>query len=448
MASISHDGNGLRRILFFGPDGKRHAIHLGRMTQKNAESFRARIAEILGDKALDRRHDDDLVDWIRNVDDKIHKKLAAKALVPPRQDAKQTTLGPFIDRYVATRSDVKKGTAITYGHVRRSLISKFGAGKPLADITITNANEWRIGLGNSKGTGEGLGKGEGLGPNTVKRRCSIARQFFKAAVEDRLIAVNPFGHMKKLGVRGNKERQHFIKPEDAQRVLDACPDAQWRLIFALSRFGGFRCPSEHLALRWNDVDFVGGKFESKSESPAMFVRSPKTAHHEGHESRVVPMFPELRPYLEDAFELAEEGAEFVITGHRDAGRNLRTTFKKIIRRAGLEPWPKLFQNLRSTRQTELEEIFPSHVVCGWMGNSEKVAREHYSQTTVDHFAKAVAGAEEKAAQNPAQTAANQTGPEDTEALPESEMCFTVSNGQEWSGVQVGPEGFEPPTKGL
>jgi hypothetical protein len=62
---------------------------------------------------------------------------------------------------------------------------------------------------------------------------------------------------------------------------------------------------------------------------------------------------------------------------------------RIIRRAGLEPWPKLFHNLRATRQPELEESFSSHVVCAWIGNSEKVARKHYLQVTVGQFAKAV-----------------------------------------------------------
>ena len=33
-----------------------------------------------------------------------------------------------------------------------------------------------------------------------------------------------------------------------------------------------------------------------------------------------------------------------------------------IKRAGLTPWPKLFQNLRSTRETELAETFPLHVM--------------------------------------------------------------------------------------
>ncbi len=50
--------------------------------------------------------------------------------------------------------------------------------------------------------------------------------------------------------------------------------------------------------------------------------------------------------------------------------------------------PKIFHNLRATRQTELEEENPSHVVCAWLGNSEIVARKHYLQVTDAHFANA------------------------------------------------------------
>ncbi len=58
-------------------------------------------------------------------------------------------------------------------------------------------------------------------------------------------------------------------------------------------------------------------------------------------------------------------------------------------RAGLKPWAKLFHNLRASRQTELENDFPSHVVCKWIGNSERIARKHYLQVTEAHYAKAV-----------------------------------------------------------
>ena len=65
--------------------------------------------------------------------------------------------------------------------------------------------------------------------------------------------------------------------------------------------------------------------------------------------------------------------------------NLRTRFHKIIERAGLVPWERAFHNLRATRQTELEDGFPSHVVCAWMGNSESTARKHYLQVRDEHF---------------------------------------------------------------
>ncbi len=185
--------------------------------------------------------------------------------------------------------------------------------------------------------------------------------------------------MKGIGTQSNSSRFYFVTREMAEKVLAACPDNQRQLIFALSRYGGLRCPSEHLALRWCDVDLPGGR---------MTVHSPKTEHHEGKAQRVVPIFPELRPYLEDAYQLAEPGAVYVITRYRDAKANLRTHMERIIEKAGLQPWPKLFQNLRSTRQTELAEEWPAHKVCAWMGNSEAIAQKHYLQVTDDDYDKA------------------------------------------------------------
>jgi len=69
------------------------------------------------------------------------------------------------------------------------------------------------------------------------------------------------------------------------------------LIVALSRYAGLRCPSEHLGLTWGDILWDKNRF---------VVRSPKT-EHVGKAQRVVPIFPELYPYLRDAFEAAEPG---------------------------------------------------------------------------------------------------------------------------------------------
>src|SRR5437762_3805042 len=116
----------------------------------------------------------------------------------------------------------------------------------------------------------------------------------------------------------------------------------------------------------------------------------------------VPRAPKVPP---EVFEQAEEGTDYVITRYRDRNANLRTQFQRIIKRAGVKPWPNLFHNLRSTRQTELAEKHPIHVVCAWLGNSRAVAQDHYLQVTDAHFEHAAAEPkldQEQAAQNPAQ----------------------------------------------
>lgn len=55
----------------------------------------------------------------------------------------------------------------------------------------------------------------------------------------------------------------------------------------------------------------------------------------------------------------------------------------------VEKWPKIFQNLRSTRQTILEQLYPRGTVCEWMGNTEDVAEAHYIQEQKE-FRKAAA----------------------------------------------------------
>src|SRR5690606_2954487 len=126
--------------------------------------------------------------------------------------------------------------------------------------------------------------------------------------------------------------------------------------------------------------------------------SPKTEHHPGKECRIIPLFPELVPILREVAELAPDGAIYVVDEQMRASAqgqagwrncNLRTTFERIVKRAGLKPWRSLFHSLRSSRQTELAERFPSHVVCAWLGNSEDVARKHYYQVTDAHFAEAI-----------------------------------------------------------
>jgi integrase len=402
MATIGNDSNGRKRLLFVAGDGSRKTVRIGKATTRQAEAFKLKVEALIG-STITGSVDDEVSRWLAGLPDAVHARLAAVGLVKPRASAGTTTLKGFIDAYIAGRTDVKPNTLIGLGQARRNLLAFFGDEKPLAGITEGDADEyWRYLVGAKP-------KGAGLSGNTARRLCGRAKQFFRFAQRKRIITGNPFTEIAS-GVNGNAGRQFFVTRDVADKVNAACPDAQWRLIFALSRFGGLRCPSEHLALKWSDVDWDRNRLR---------VPSPKTEHIEGHESRIIPLFPELRGPLLEVFEQAEPGVEHVITRYRDGNQNLRTHFERIIRRAGLEPWPKLFHNLRATRQTGLAETFPIHVVCKWIGNSAVVAKEHYLQVTDSHFRQATLNELCRAAQTPAQSASELTG---TARKPEGQKC--------------------------
>ena len=264
---------------------------------------------------------------------------------------------------------------MNYNSTRRNLVAYFGYDRKLSTITKGDVDDFRV----------FMRVDEGLADNTVRRRMGISKQFFQAAVRKKIIPENPFlGHA--CSVRENHKRFYFLKAEDAKKVLDACPDIQWKLIFALARWGGLRCPSEILRLKWEDINWEQKRFT---------VHASKTEHHADGGIRQVPIFPELMPLFLEAFETAPEGESFVISKYRSDRTNLRTKMCRIIKRAGMTPWPKLFQNLRSTRETELAETFPIHVVCKWIGNSPLIAARHYLQTCEEHFQLAAGGGQHK-----------------------------------------------------
>ena len=239
MASISREKNGRRTIQFVAADGKRKSIRLGKVSQRVAEAIKVRIEKLSSARLAGHAPDDETTRWVADLDEEMYKRLAAVGLVSQREHA---TLKSFLDRFLANRNDLKSGTLTAYGHTRRNLVDYFGAERPLAAISPGEADEWRRYLAT-----------EGLCESTVRRRCGVAKQFFHVDFRKRLLQENPFADLKSGG-QVNRERLYFVTRQEARQVIDGCPDAQWRLLFALSRFGRLRCPSENLALRLGHVD--------------------------------------------------------------------------------------------------------------------------------------------------------------------------------------------------
>ena len=367
-------------------DEERRTFRLSNVSKTTADRYFVHIAHLNEARRTNSTVRGETVEFLNALGKRDYKRLAKLGLVEPREpDEKEkqpTTLGAWLDEFERMKSpDWKPASKVVFGHTRRNLLDCFSAETLLADVTVLDAENFERHL-----------KTEELARATMAKRCSIARTVFEAARKHRLIGANPFKDADiKVVTKGNKKRQVMIGREDTQRVINVCPDAEWRLLVGLARYGGLRVPSEALSLRWEHINWERGE---------LFVPSPKTEHHEGHESRLVPLFAELRPLLQEAFEQAEPGAVWVINRHRSKfkegvpdwqGVNLRTQFQRIIRRSGVKPWPRLWVNLRSSRDTELADQFPSHVVNSWLGHTERVANEHYRQTTQEHFERAIKG---------------------------------------------------------
>ena len=388
MASLSTAADGARRVQFTGPDRKRRTLRLGKTPKKTAEQVKGMVERLLTARIAGHAPDDHTARWVAGLDAVMHDRLAAVGLVTPRASA---TVAEFAADYVADRTDLKDATRTHLLRAADGLAAFFGPAAPLRDVTAADGDRYRRSL-----------LAAGRGENTVRREVGRAKQIFNAAVRAELLDRNPFADQK-VQVRGNPDKFRFVTRGEIDRVLAVCPDGEWRRIVVLARYGGLRVVSELVPLTWGDVDLEAGK---------LHVTSPKTAHHEGGGSRVVPLFPELRERLDPA---GRDPAAQVVPRAAGGGTNLGTQFKRIVRAAGLEPWPKPFHNLRATRQTELANEFPEHVVCEWIGNTAAVAREHYLRVTDAHFDRAAAppaGSDARGAgdQGPAQP--NADAPED------------------------------------
>src|SRR6185295_4432173 len=105
-----------------------------------------------------------------------------------------------------------------------------------------------------------------------------------------------------------------------------------------------------------------------------------------------------------------------------------------------------FANLRSSRETELCQKFPVHVVCKWIGNTPRIAQQHYLQVTDQDFAKAIAGEDEAA-----QKAAQQTAAKLSVASHQTEqptICEELRGIATPNKDLLGRAGIEPATHGF
>ena len=429
MASLSRDGNGWRIRFICPTTRKQRTVRTGRCAKKNAETAKNMVERLIETKVLGVPNDQQIAVWLNSIDGKLRERLVKAGLAAARPT---TELKEFVSSYIDGRHDVKPASKTVWRQGESSLYQFFGEDRLAHTITTAEAEDFK----------QRLIK-QGLALYTVRKRLQAVRMFFTAMVKRELIPVNPFNGVKGVQAVVDESRNVYVPRADVQAVMEEAPDAEWRLMIALSRFGGLRLPSEVLSLQWDNIDW---------EKERITVISPKTAHHAGGGQRVIPLFPELVQPLTEAFDAAPDGAVFVVTRHRSQAdspegwrnSNLRTRFSKMVKRAGLAPWPKPFHAMRASCETDLLEKHPLQAVARWMGHSPKVAVANYLRVRDEHFDQATNGGRRNLAQNPAHSSHVQShqGSSRNQETPENpridEGCSMVSINN------ADGEGFEPP----
>ncbi len=122
---------------------------------------------------------------------------------------------------------------------------------------------------------------------------------------------------------------------------------------------------------------------------------------------------------------------------------------RIVRKANVDPWPRVFHPLRASLESDLAQYFPLAAAAKWLGNTPSVAMKHYVDPTDPAFEQAVGwtpgGA--VAVQNPVQSGADASGQDRTHPVevlgnPEKSRVLSDPVGY-WTKKQRECMGIEP-----
>jgi integrase len=347
------------RKQFVLPNGSRAMIYLGRMSKHAAEEIDLHVERLIGVQRYSTRLDVSTEAWLQSLSSshpKLLKKLNSLGLCAAIQNP---TVAEFVDSFMSRKkATVVGGTFFLCEQVAEQLKEFFPPEKRVCEVTTADAKQhwhWLI-------------TSQGLGENTAKRRLGRVREVFAEAVEIGLIVRNPFV-TKSLPVSVGVGKKDYVAAETIQAVIDYLPadKLEWKLLLAFGRFVGCRMPSEIRNLKRTDVNW---------EHNTILLHSPKTAR-KGKPDRLVPIFPEIRDLLLSQLEAAEDGEEYVFPTLRNHS-NTATTAAKFVAAAGFGSWPKFWNSLRASRETDLMDSHGLRLACSWIGNTAAVAMKHYA----------------------------------------------------------------------
>ena len=343
--------------------GERYVVWIGKLTVRQQREYERHVASVVDSFKVGASPEPESLQWFDTVPERIREKFTAWGMLPPRQrrvlTADQRSVEGwtrlFIDELVS-----KWRTKNNYEQARSWLLKSVDGKRDVTSVTQGDMKRWQSSMG-------------GLAMSTRNKHTKRIKTMFAGAVEDGILSSSPAGILKeeRSAKRIDRSRQHFVDAATTTKVLRKLPDTNWKLIFCLMRFQGLR-RHEVFALDWKHVDWETNELTVPAET--------KTGW------RTMPIFPETLRYLRDQQEIADAGQKIVRwTGSQDS---LTERLRRQVESICGQCWPKVCQQLRSTRRTELDAEFPPHVVNDWLGHDSTTAEKHYQQVTPEHLHRA------------------------------------------------------------
>ncbi|WP_391556737.1 tyrosine-type recombinase/integrase [Rosistilla ulvae] len=338
------------------------------MSKRSAETIFRHVSELIRTAETGLRLDSATEIWANELSGKLRDKLLKLEILTGNTrsctDADKL-LEPFLQRFIDNMVDAAANTQKNYLQTKQWLTGFLGNSTRLIDITPADLDRWHRHM-----------KAEGLALSNRNKHIQRARKFFQSAVDDRLLSESPATKLTQerppKGMRVDRTRQFFVDAAMTARVLEGLPDGDITLTFAMARFIGLR-RCEVYSATWDWIDW---------ERSRLLIDSLKTGYRE------CPMF-EAEPFLRAAYQNAPKGPGRIIQHFSDAASMTTLMRKHIERVVGVgNCWPKTLQQLRSTRRTELEELYPNHAINEWLGHDGKTAEAHYLQVTPEHWERA------------------------------------------------------------
>ena len=272
------------------------------------------------------------------------------------------------DSYIDSKTDWKSTTIASNRHVRKLFFEEFSQTELIEQITHGRLLEWKKSLASKHALA------------SVRGYLTKTKAAFDFAVKRNLLANNPMVDVPidSASQCVNREKFRIITVEEYAKLLRACPTQEWRVIVALARWIGLRGISEVKRFRWCDIDWT---------RCGVWIWTPKTERHAGHQRKFVPLFQEVRVELEQ-LRLLNNPAEddFVIQCVQGKSKSfLYSHFQSISCKAGLGAIAQPFLNMRRTRSNEVRIKYGPEKESEWMGHSQRVMRTHYMDLTMDDF---------------------------------------------------------------